>query len=134
VRSGSVFEGWAAIASWRSGSNSLPGEHSVGLLEHRLQARCARTTVLHPQRPFDTVDDVEPVEQHRPARVAHLPLDLARRALAEVVEVRERPAVAILERPELGAERVAQVLWLGCLLLVRSGRDLPGRCVCVTLG
>ena len=107
----------------------LAFEHPLHLVEHRAQALGAVPLGLHPQRPLDAVDGLEPVADQRFPGLLHATFELAGRALTVVVEVGKRPLVAILEPLELGAQLVAPLATLlagGCVGLgFGVGRRLP---------
>ena len=125
-RDGFMALGIKWISSGADPLHPLTDQDAVHLLEHRTQTVRARSVGLHPDRPLDAVDRVQPVPDHRRADLRNAALDLPRRALSVVVEVGQGTLVAILDPGELGGELAVVGLLLG-------QRPLLGRALGVTL-
>jgi hypothetical protein len=102
-----VALGIELVPSRADALDALASEHGLHLLEHRAQAVEARAVGLHLHRAFDAVDGLEPVANHQLLGLGDATLGLAGRALAVVVQVRQRALVAILEPLELDRQFVA---------------------------
>ena len=106
------------LAGLAEAPDSLTLEDHVHVLEDGPKPVEQRLLGLLAQRPFDTVDDLEPVGERGVDALAYHPLQIARRPLAVVVEIGQRPLEAILHLRELGASVALGDRRIGRLLVV----------------
>jgi hypothetical protein len=102
-----VALGVEALAAGADAPDAVAREDRLDLLQDSTQALGVRALVgPQAQRPVDAVDDLEPVARELIADLDAVTLDLAGGALAVVVEVGQRPLVALLGLGELLAQGV----------------------------